>query len=371
MKPRILFLIASTQVGGGPQVVLDLLSGLRRDFDFTVIAPADGPFFDRFREAGARVYDVPLRRLNPFLIFSILRIIRYEQPVIVHTHGKGAGIHGRIAAFISRIPVLHTMHGIHIGSYGFFPRTFYLFLERIFSFFTKRIVAVSESERIEALRLKLFSLSRSIVISNGVSFSRFDSLSTRTENRRLLGLRDSDFLITGVGRLVHQKNFKEFLRIFARIVRQAPNARACLVGDGDQRKELEILAQSLHIQNTVSFLGTRNDVPALLQASDLFLSTSLWEGMPLVILEAMTTGLPVFASDVIGSRDLVHNNETGLTYPLRDITTASRKLFELFQNSDLRARLGQAAQTFVRNKYSLDTMLQSYTQLYYDTIGAA
>ncbi len=173
VAPPILQVLVSTQPGGGPQHVLALIAGLRgRDWRFVVAGPHDGVLFERFAPIAASVEAIRTDRLNPIAVVKLVRLIRRHGVGLVHSHGKGAGLHGRIAARIAGVPAVHTVHGLHYEQYGAVGRAAYLALERRLAGWTRVVVNVSRAQQEEGLALGLFRAGQSRVIVNGVDSAR-------------------------------------------------------------------------------------------------------------------------------------------------------------------------------------------------------
>ena len=172
----VLQVVVSTQAGGGPQHVLAVAVGLRaRGWRPIVAGPADGPLFARFREAGVETLTMRTDRLNPLTLVQLVRAIRGHGVRLVHSHGKGAGVHGRLAARLTGVPAVHTLHGIHYERYPAPARAAYLALERRLSAWTRVVINVSRAQEREGLALGLFARGQSCVILNGVDVARLTS----------------------------------------------------------------------------------------------------------------------------------------------------------------------------------------------------
>ena len=153
---RVLQLLVTTSPGGGPKQVYDLVRYLpKEEFEIVIAAPRDGVFFGRFQELGVRMMELPIRRLGVRHFLSTVRLIRSLGIQIVHTHGKGPGLYGRLAAWWTGVPVVHTFHGIHYRDYPRLGQALYLAMERVLSQLTHTIINVSASQEAEGLSLRL------------------------------------------------------------------------------------------------------------------------------------------------------------------------------------------------------------------------
>ena len=183
MPIRVLELLVTTGIGGGPKQVYDLVRSLPRgEFEVVVAAPRDGIFFERFQELGVRVEELSLRRLGPGHLLSTIRLIRALGIHVVHTHGKGPGLYGRLAAWWTGVQAVHTFHGIHYRGYSPLGQVLYLALERALSRLTRTVINVSASQEAEGLRL--FQPSQSAVVVNGIDLEALDRLLAGAPIRR-------------------------------------------------------------------------------------------------------------------------------------------------------------------------------------------
>ena len=169
----VLELVVSTQPGGGPQHVLTLAPWLRaRGWRPVVAGPRDGVLFERFAQSGVEIVRAATDRLRPATLLQLARLVRERGVRLVHSHGKGAGVYGRLVARAHRLPAIHTFHGIHFERYGAAARATYLGLERLLARWTTVVVNVSRAQHDEGLALRLFKPQQTRVIHNGVDVAR-------------------------------------------------------------------------------------------------------------------------------------------------------------------------------------------------------
>ena len=186
----VLELLVSTELGGGPRHVYDLVGALPREhFRVVVAAPPDGPFFERFRQIGCAVESVPLGRLRPGTLGHVVRLVRAHRVDVIHSHGKGAGLYARLAGWWTAVPVVHTFHGIHYRKYLFGLGHAYIWLERCLSALSYAVIHVSASQARQAGALRLAARERTRVVVNGIDASEVRALAAREPlSRSALGL---------------------------------------------------------------------------------------------------------------------------------------------------------------------------------------
>jgi len=284
---RVLQLLVSTSPGGGPRHVYDLVRNLSRsEFEFMVGAPRDGIFFERFQELGIPVTEIPLGQVGIRQLFATIRLIRRHGVDLVHTHGKGPGLYGRLAARWLGIPAVHTFHGIHYGSYPWIGQRLYLMLERYLARLSHTIINVSASQEAEGLNLQLFSPGQSVVITNGVDFEEMDHMLLESPvKRESLGLGPNDFVLGCVSRFDPVKRLEVLLDALGRLRDRIPDVMLVLVGGGGEEDRIRHLARRLGLQDRVIFTGFLEAPARIYPALDLYLSTSSKEGLPLALVE--------------------------------------------------------------------------------------
>jgi glycosyltransferase involved in cell wall biosynthesis len=377
-RTKIVHLQLLPLMSGVQKVSLDELANLDpQRYERIAVCKCDGEFTEQLRQIGVRVHLVPEleRTISPkrdIQAYLALRsFFRAEQPDIVHTHSSKTGILGRLAAKAARVPVIvHTVHGYA------FPaesrpavKAIFKFLERQAGKVTDRMIVLNETDAAIARDLLSVPDRRLAVLPNGVDVDTYAP--TTPEQRHALrrsafGIETSDHVIVGmVGRLWFQKNPQCFVRAAIRVTAQRDKVSFFLIGDGEFRAELEAAIQaSGHDTNRIRILGWRNDVPELLKALDLMVLPSRWEGMPLAILEAMASAVPVVASDIPGNHHLVQDGNDGRLFPLDDDLALASALLELIDDTKLRSRFSAEARAKVLARYTLSARMEKITAVY-------
>jgi glycosyltransferase involved in cell wall biosynthesis len=364
---RVLELLVSTDLGGGPAHVRDLVAGLAGpEFEFTVAGPPGGPYEREFAALGALFVSVRADRLSIGVLRQVVRLIRERRIRVVHSHGKGAGLYGRLAGRLTGAAAIHTFHGIHYRNY---PRL-YLTVERYLARHGYAVVHVSPSQAREALALGLAPAGRSRLLVNGVDVARVRAAIARAPlSRTALGL-DEDALVLGtVARFDPVKGLDVLVRAFAQIRARRPDTQLLLVGDGPEAPRLRALAGALGLAERVVFAGAVPDAARGLPALDLYVSASEREGLPLALLEAMVCGLPVLATRVPGNIDVVEDRVTGVLVPPGDPAGLARAAVELLGDPARRRALGAAGRERVERHFSRSRLLAEMGDLYREAAG--
>ncbi len=368
---RLLHLLVTSSPGGGPKHVYDLVRHLpRNEFEVIVAAPRDGVFFDRFRDLDVTLVELPLSRLGVRHLPLTVRLCRGCQVDIVHTHGKGPGLYGRLAARALGIPAVHTFHGIHYSNYGWVGRRLYLALERRLSAMTHTVINVSRSQEAEGLALRLFRSEQSVVVSNGLDVEEMDRVTRESPIRReSLGLHGDDFVLGCVSRWDPVKRFEVLLEGVRRLAGRIPRVALLLVGGGGEEARIRRLVSEKGLQDRVIFTGFLGNPARVYGILDLYVATSLKEGLPLAPLEAMGARLAVVATDVPGHRDVVVRGQTGLLVPPEDSAALAEAIVSLAADPERRRRMGEAGRERVLAHFGIQSTVARTADVYRSAVA--
>ena len=361
----IVHVLSSFGVGGQERVALDLAIGQRaRGHDVSVLslAPApDGPMAEEFAQAGVAVGRVPKRGgLDPTLVPRLARELRRRRADVVHTHNPLPLIYGAPAARLVGAAAIHTKHGVNPGSRG------HRLLRRASAGLVHAFVAVSGTTAEQARAQRDVSLSKLHTIPNGIRLDRYaPDPAARAAVRAELGLGDA-WVVGTVGRLDSFKNQVLLVRAMAPILSE--RVRLVVVGDGDARPDVEAAVAALPDARWAVLTGRRMDVPRLVHAFDVFALSSKSEGLPLVVPEAMSAGLPIVTTAVGGLPGVVDEGETGLLVPVDEQALAAA-LARLERDRDLARAMGARARQVALDRYSHDRMVDAYLALYAQARG--
>ena len=302
------------------------------------------------------------------VVFRLYRLFRQMQPTIVHTHTTKAGALGRIAAILARVPIIiHTYHG-HYFNFFFSPTKtrFFLAIERFLARFTRKILVVSQRQLDEISgKFKVAPASKFQVMPLGFDITQFLTVETYSGKlKRELGVDRNMLLVGIVGRLAPVKNHRLFLRMAQRVAQKRTDVHFVIVGDGELAGELKKFADELSIKKRVSFLGWRKDLDVIYVDLDLCVLTSHDEGTPTSLLEAMASTTPVVATDVGGVSDIVEHLKTGLIVPPNDVEALTNAVMQLLADEKRRIAYGYAGWLAVKEKYSIERLVQDIERLY-------
>lgn len=374
---KIVRIITRLNVGGPAINAILLTAGLRASGYDTVLVrgrehPTEGNMDDLTQAHGVTPVLIPELQRSPnpsrdlVALKKIYGLIRREKPTIVHTHTAKAGTLGRLAARLAGVPiVVHTFHGhVLTGYFGRLRSWSYTVTERILARVTNRIVTVGDRVKEDLAELGVAPREKIRVIRLGLELSSLlECDQHRGRLRRELGYGSEHLLVGIVARLVPIKAHDDFLRAAVIVRGSEPRARFIVVGDGERRRELEALAREVGLGDVTRFLGIRKDTDFIYSDLDLVALTSLNEGLPISIIEAMAAGKAVVATEVGSVAELVFHGETGLVVPPRDPEAQARAILTLLENPDLRRRMGAKGRLDV-GQFTVEPLLANTAGLY-------
>lgn len=329
------------------------------------------------RERGVRLIFIPrlIRNLHPLAdliaFFSLIAVIRREKPQIVHTHTSKAGILGRWAAWLCRVPVIvHTPHGhVFWGYFHSWKTGLFILLERWTARITTMLVMLTEREKADHLRFRIAPEEKFSVIHSGVDLERFCTDRVRKEEiRSALKIPPETTILATAGRLTAVKGQETLIRAVAKCLRQGAKVFLVILGEGELRRDLETLSVELGIAQAIRFPGWRSDVASVMDACDIFCLPSLNEGMGKVLVEAMALGKPIVASDVGGIPDSVIPGETGILVPPADSNALAAAILTLCDHPEMRGKMGEQGKKKAP-EYSVEKMLRKIELLYTALLG--
>jgi glycosyltransferase involved in cell wall biosynthesis len=365
--PIRLLLVIPTLVRGGAEKQLSLLAcGLPRDqFEVHVaVLTHTGPLEEQLRAANIPVTLIGKRwKIDPGAYWRLRRLMKDLQPDLVHTWLFAANAYGRQAAMSAGVK--HIVAGERCVDP--WKGALQLSIDRVLARYTERIVTNSSG-------VKEFYVSRGLpaekfaIIPNGIGPFEPAAGTSRGDVLAQLKLPADARLIGAIGRLWPQKRVKDLIWAMDLLKSARDDAHLLIVGDGPQRWRLEQYRDQNQIADRVHFLGERGDVPRIVEQLDCLWLGSEYEGQSNAIMEAMSAGVCVIATDIAGNRDLVVPGETGYLVPLGDRAAFTRHTHALLDDRALARRLGQAGQSRMRAEFSIEQMIERHARLYRDLL---
>jgi glycosyltransferase involved in cell wall biosynthesis len=349
---------------------VDVLSGLQTGSEGSLIEEANE------KRINLLFIDELVREISPvndgITLFKLYNTMRNNHYDIVHTHSSKAGILGRWAARLAGVPVIiHTIHGWSFHEYlPSFQKNIYIFLEKITARFTDVLVVVSESDFNIGINEGIGRKSQYRLIRSAIPRIKFNHIEKENNTiRKKLQIPDHVVVIGNVGRLSDQKNPLEWIHIAHRLSKEMENVIFLLVGDGPLRLDIEEEIKKLQLSEKVILTGLTRDVQSYLSIMDVFLITSLWEGLPRTVLQAMAMGIPVVAYKSGGIPEVVNNGISGYLCNQGDTDEMTKKTILLLKNPIMREEMGRKGRSMISNEFDLQVMIKQVSQLYFDLLN--
>jgi glycosyltransferase involved in cell wall biosynthesis len=349
---NVLHIVFSLKIGGLEKFVLDLSSNYSTDINPCIVC------LDEAGDLGVTGPHIDIYYLSndstslTWKIFKFLLLIRKLDFDIIHTHNLAAHHYGAIASYIYRKPLIHTKHG------KYYPTKMTMkFLERFSFYFTKILVGVSEDIKESYIRTTACSREKVTTILNGINVDNFVTNKNMNDSNPFVN-------IGIVARLSAEKDHRTLLHAFKIALDLMPNIILTIVGDGPEEENLLNYVQDHGLKNSVIFLGKRLDVPQILSTLDIFVLSSVTEGVPISLLEAMAACLPCIATNVGGNPEVVEDGVTGYLVPAENPQMIAEKLLILANDRSLRISMGLSGNERVKKLFSISTAASKYEKLY-------
>ncbi len=376
----VVHIITTLELGGAQQNTLYTVSHLDpQRYKAVLIAGPEGLLWPEARALGeVSVYCIHSlqRRIHPirdlvalWCIFRLLHRLKQHSRLVVHTHSSKAGVLGRLAARVAGASVIiHSIHGygFHNQQSGVMQQIL-IAVEWLIAQMTTRFIAVSRANIVQGEALGLFRRAGVNLIRSGIrSSSRRFGSGDAVKMRKSLGVSESAAFVGMVACLKPQKAPLDFVQIAARVRNEIPDVRFLLVGDGELRSDAEMLIHTLGLERTVILAGWRRDIPEILNALDVFVLTSRWEGLPRAVLESLVAGIPVVATAVDGTVEALEEIAEGtrgyLVAPGDLSTMADRVVGIINRQPDVPAKLRGGG--VLPDEFDIDMMVRRQVQLY-------
>jgi len=382
MKAKVLQIITRLIIGGAQETVMliadmldesqwavDVLSGPQTGSEGSLIEHI------RHRNIPLTIQPTLVREISPVKdLLSFIQLIRFIKCggyTIVHTNSSKAGILGRWAAWLAGVPVIvHTVHGWgHHDRQHPLVRKLYIILERLTLLITDRLIAVSALNVKKGLADGIGKEEDYVVIRSGIEMDRFGHPQVLpSKTRAALGIPSEAPVVGSVTRLSPQKAPLDFVQAIHLISKSVPKACFVVVGDGPLRDQVEALSARLGLSDRLIFTGLRRDVPELMATFDIFVLSSLWEGLPRVLPQAMASGLPIVATAIDGNAEAVRDGVNGLLVPPGKPAALAEAVIRLLDNPQMARQMGEAGRALA-DEFGAAKMTGEIARLYKELIA--
>ena len=371
MKQRmnVLHVISALPVGGVENQLCLVLKTYARDRVFPCVCSLSdkGEVGPEIEAAGIEV--VSLNKLRHGFDWSIvkdlMRLIRQRDIQVVRTHQYHANLYGRLAAWLCRVPcIVPSIHNVYTRDRKVHRRVLNYLLGRI----SDRVIAVSTAVKDDIMAYDGLSVDKISVLYNGVEEDRFAGVDGA--GARSVFHIPADAIVVGtVGRLKHQKGQEYLVEAMSMVLKKFPGTVLLIVGDGPAGGELRELVKQREMEDRVIFTGSRRDVPAMLAAMDIFVFPSLWEGLPNALIEAMTAGKAIIATDIKPNREVLGSEHAGVFVPCEDSAAIAAGITQMLKDRESALRFASAAQERALSRFTINRTVSAYTDLFEEILG--
>ncbi|EIJ9081490.1 glycosyltransferase family 4 protein [Citrobacter freundii] len=361
-KLKVLHVQLLPLLSGVQRVTLNEITALSNEFNYSLVCSTNGPLTQALSDYKVNIFYVnelcrEISAIKDFrAIIKLYKLIKKEKYDVVHTHSSKTGVLGRLAAKLAGVTqVIHTVHGFSFPAASSKKQyAVYFSMEWIAKFFTDNLIVLNKDDYDIAINKLRYSPAKVHLIANGIDVTKFVPVTKKRISNKLK--------VIMVGRLSEQKDPHTLLKAMKEVMKVNSNVTLTYVGDGELRAQLE--QESFDFKENIFFHGWSNDIAKLLSEHDLFVLPSLWEGMPLAILEALSCGLPCIVSDIPGNKNLVVNGYNGRLFePKNHIQLA--EIIKLYANEyDDYHRQSVNAREFVVDNYTLERRNKMVKYLY-------
>jgi glycosyltransferase involved in cell wall biosynthesis len=366
-KPiKLMFTITDLIYGGGQTVIAKLLPHFDQEkFSPIVVSltSADTDLAQQLRQQGVPVYDLKMNKRWPIpALWRYFRLLKKEKPSIIHSSLFHANIASRLVGRLANVPILVSWRqNIELG--GQLREK----INRLTIGIDDKVVAVCKPAKQAEISRSKVDPDKVIVIPNcvDVDLVRPPGINSRNRVREGLGIGDSEKMLLTIGRLHPQKGINYLLDSLSSMLQLSTHGiRLVIVGEGELEEKLKRQTQEQGLAEHVIFTGRRQDIPELLTAADLFVLASLWEGLPLVVLEAMAAELPIVATDVGGTAEAIIDGTSGLLVPPANSEKLAEKILTLLNDESLGQTLARNGLVKVKEEFSASSVAERFENLY-------
>jgi len=379
-KIKVAHIIARMITGGADENTLFTMEGLDKnkyDVDLITGEEIDESILNKFKNSHFDIFQIKSLKwkLNflhdPIVLLRLIKLLKKKRYDIVHTHTTKAGILGRIAARIAGVPVI--VHGLHGSTFQAFDSellNWLLFLfEKLTGRFTDAYISVSGVLSEKYVEKGIGKKENYHTVYSGMELETFYAAREKVDCRKKqkeLGIGVEDFVIGNVARLETRKGHKFLIDAFKNVVEEQKDGhiKLLIIGEGNKREYLENYVNELKLESKVIFTGYRKDVEELMAIMDIFVLTSLREGLPRVLVQAAAVGMPSIAFNVDGVPEIIKDNYNGFLVKARDIGQLENRIMEYINNKELVLLHGRNGREFIENKWSIKGMVDRIDKIY-------
>ncbi len=365
---KILHLIQTSGPGGAEKLLLSLAQNSKDKYSHLVGLLKNGWLYEKLQDQGVVVQIIPSGgSFDLKLIRNIYRLIKKEKFDIIHSHLLDMNFYSSISARIAKVHHVCTEHGdIHHISKKFNIKTY--IKAKAISHFSNKIVFVSKYTKDKYMNIVKVPEGENAIIYNGIDIKEYEEPIEIQRKKAEIGIKEGEFVIGNVANLYPVKGQTYLLKAAKIIIKELPNTKYLIVGRGELENDLKKEANDLGIDFNIKFLGFREDVKELLKIMDIFVLPSLSEGLPLSLIEAMASKVPVVATGVGGIPEVIDDGINGFLITPADPDALASKIIHLLKDRSLANKLVNQSYKNIQQQFSLHTMFHKYSEIYSNLI---
>ena len=372
-KIKILHVITHLPIGGAQDNTLYTVELLDKEkYDISLCCNLDGELVERAKKVEAvKLFDIPFlgREVSPYrdirAFLSLYKLFKEEDFTIIHTHSSKAGLLARLAAVLNKTPiVIHTIHGFAFNDFmNGLKKNFFIYLEKLLAKWTDVLITVSNLNKKKIIDLNIAHENKIKNIYSGIDLSLFTN-KRNDEFRKELNLENDHLLLGSVGRLSNQKDPITMIEAFGIISKPFPNAHLALVGDGELKGKILEKIDQLKLNDRIHLTGNKNNPWSVYHSMDLFIMSSIYEGLGRSITEALSCGVPVVCTDVEGVPEIVRDNITGILVRPKDSNKLADAIIRTLNDMETAKKMAEEGRRFVNDNFDVNKMVNDIDSLY-------
>lgn len=364
-KYKILHIVSKLPIGGVEKQLFDMVTNYDKELFEAIICCINegGEIADKLKELGYKIIILNRMKNHGFdfkAVIDIYKLIKREKIDILRTDQYHASLYGRIAGLLANVPaIIPTFHNLYNSPHK--PKIHRRILNWVLSFFSDKIIAVSQAVAYDIHRYDKIKFKKIEIIYNGISLKEFKINTSKAELKKKFNL-PSSLIIGTVGRLTEQKGHEYLIKAVAGL----KDISIAIAGDGPLRKYLEDLATDLRVNCIFMNTLKAEEIPYFLKSIDIFCFPSLWEGFGIALVEAMAAGLPVVATDIAPHREIL--GDKGIYFPIKNVNILSDILKKLIENESERKRIGNLSEKRAE-LFSIENTVLNYEKLFKEILS--
>lgn len=359
---KILHMIETAGPGGAENMLIRLIHGLdKKKYDSVACFLKSGWLPDKLKSQNVETLIISQKRcIDIHWLIQVIRYIKKNNVKIIHTHEFAMNVNGSLLSMLIKIPCVTTVHGKN-----YYPDKWYR--KVAYRFVSKKSYMVAVSSDIKNFLAEQISINKDKIhiVINGINTKDYmHSETTRMNTRQSFAINNNNILIGAIGNLYTVKGHIYLIEAAGIVCKNYPEVKFIIAGRGEQQSRLEEKINELGLHDNVNLLGFREDIPEILNALDIYVMSSLSEGTPLSILEAMASGVPIVSTNVGGIKRIIEDGMNGSLVDAKNPGQLADAIIELIKDRKKRVMLARHAKASVESNYSMDNMLAIYDDIY-------